>query len=425
MKTRKQFYRSCTRHTTKRFSRKWFSTALNTNVINKSRSTANKLLSRKYTSLLLSTETIQHHRARPSLRPRSIIEIKREDELHCNKNSWKKRRRILQFQNLPVICQIHVFTFLNDFEKCQASMVCLTWARLIRSPSLWTKADFTQIGLLRVNFRHLCSQTMLDFQFTSEDSINNHLEEMSERYIKSLINRKAALHVLKFKFDIIEKEESWLKLLEICLTKTVSKGLRMLECDWSQTVFCKAYCRAMTWYHLKPRKHLKRERIACFQRFLKVLHSTSPNILTISCPFDWSPSSVGHIVRFECLKELKLARYWALRGMQQEELTTLLQTLLHLERLTIEVWIPIQHNQHHFKIVSKSLKYLDIRKCNGFYLSDLDLPNLEVLREVKCYVGPLIMSESLKVRCLLDVLRAGAPKLNTLNDLKLLPIWKS
>ncbi|XP_071958330.1 uncharacterized protein [Antedon mediterranea] len=343
-------------------------------------------------------------------------------KLHCHSVNPKKKKNdeYFQFNNLPVICQLNVFRFLNDIEKCQVATVCVAWAKVIRSSCLWKKADFTQIPAPKFMFQNLCPQQ----KFGTEDLLNGLLEEMSYDYIYSLISRKACLRYIKFKFDIIEKEGIWLKLLEKWLKETNSVGLRILDCDWSHTVFCKEYVRATAWFNKKPRPNLKQERTLCFQQFLTILHQTSPHMISIFSPFDWSMASVDCIVQFECLRELKLTRYWALRGMEQKELAVLLQGLHHLEKLTIEVSIPIQLKDHNFKVASKSLKYLDIQECMGFYLSEVDLPKLEVFKDFKFYIGPIIWCESLNVKCLLEVLRRGAPLLKMINDLKLLPTWK-
>jgi len=51
------------------------------------------------------------------------------------------------FEELPEVCQLHVFSYLSVVERGRASTVCRHWNDLLRSAILWTDVDLTVFPL--------------------------------------------------------------------------------------------------------------------------------------------------------------------------------------------------------------------------------------------------------------------------------------
>ncbi|XP_069570369.1 uncharacterized protein [Brachyistius frenatus] len=130
------------------------------------------------------------------------------------------------FNFLPVECQLHVLSFLNEVDKCSCALVCLSWSRLVRSWKLWRVADFSRRGVF-----HLGQEGLLvsNREFERWKSWVHH-------YTHHLISRRASLLTLKASFDLGDRCNKWSELLSRLLDNVHCRDLSHLDLNWTFTL---------------------------------------------------------------------------------------------------------------------------------------------------------------------------------------------
>ncbi|XP_072013904.1 uncharacterized protein [Amphiura filiformis] len=316
------------------------------------------------------------------------------------------------FQNLPTECKVKVFSFLSDIEKCHCARVCKVWAQIMRTPRLWVNADFKKLFLTveKNGVETIARPSAVEYL---------RMKIKTRNYAFHLVSRKAFLKSLTFSFDLQEGEEIWLKLLIHCLHETNSRELSRVVFNWVHTPHPYMFSDSAS--------HSKSSRILCFHKFLKALHHACPNVASFAMPFDWSPLSLHLLSLFENVKSLELYKYWVFRGVSQSAINKLLDQFPKLERLKMEVAVQVRESACYpqYTVSHKSLKELDIRESNGFFLWSVTLPQLRTFQVSRgCWSGPMIDRDHLKIPCLYTVLHDGAPNLQRYNECKLDGDWR-
>ncbi|KAM9355039.1 uncharacterized protein KZ484_013245 [Pholidichthys leucotaenia] len=130
------------------------------------------------------------------------------------------------FNLLPVECQLHVFSFLNEVDKCSCALVCLSWSCLVRSWKLWRVADYSRRGVF-----HLGQERLLvsNREFERWKSWVHH-------YTHHLISRHASLLTLKASFDLGDRCHKWGELLSHLLDNIHCRDLSHLDLNWTCTL---------------------------------------------------------------------------------------------------------------------------------------------------------------------------------------------
>lgn len=130
------------------------------------------------------------------------------------------------FNFLPVECQLHVLSFLNEVDKCSCALVCLSWSCLIRSWKLWRVADYSRRGVF-----HLGQEGLLvsNREFERWKSWVHH-------YTHHLISRRASLLTLKASFDVGDRCNKWSELLSHLLDNVHCRDLSHLDLNWTFTL---------------------------------------------------------------------------------------------------------------------------------------------------------------------------------------------
>ena len=316
------------------------------------------------------------------------------------------------FQNLPTECKVKIFSYLSDVDKCQCACVCQIWAQLMRTPRLWTHADFKT---LFVTVDKNGKETIARPSASEYQRMKTKIRD----YVYHLVSRKAFLKSLIFSFDLQEGDEIWLKLLIHCLRETNSRELCRIVFNWVHTPHPYMFSDSTS--------HTKSSRILCFHKFLLALHEACPNVDFFAMPFDWSPLSLHLLSQFQNIKSLELYKYWVFRGTSQSAINKLLDNFPNLERLKMEVAVKVKESETYpqYTVCSKSLKELDIRESNGFFLWSVTLPQLQVFHVSRGrWSGPMIDRDYLKIPCLYAVLHDGAPNLRRYNDCVLHSDWR-
>ncbi len=316
------------------------------------------------------------------------------------------------FQSLPTECLLKVFSFLTDVEKCQCARVCKVWAQLVRTPHLWVKADFKKLffTMEKNGVETIARPSASEYQ---------RMKSKIRNYVFHLVSRRALLKSLTFSFDLQEGEEIWLKLLIHCLHETNSRELGRVVFNWVHTPHPYMFSDSAS--------HTKSSRILSFHKFLTALHHACPNIKSFAMPFDWSPLSLHLLGLFQNVKYLELYKYWVFRGTSQSAINKLLDQFPNLEKLKMDVAVKVKECESYpqYTISSKSLKELDIRDSNGFFLWSVTLPQLLSFQVNRaCWSGPMIDRDHLKIPCLYTVLHDGAPRLQMYNEYKLDEDWR-
>lgn len=130
------------------------------------------------------------------------------------------------FNLLPVECQLHVFSFLNEVDKCNCALVCFSWSCIIRSWKLWRVADYSRRGVFSLGQEGLL--------------VSNREFERWRRwvhlYTHHLISRTASLLTLKASFDLGDRCHKWCELLCHLLDNVHCRDLSRLDLNWTFTL---------------------------------------------------------------------------------------------------------------------------------------------------------------------------------------------
>lgn len=167
-----------------------------------------------------------------------------------------------------------------------------------------------------------------------------------------------------------------------------------------------------------------------FQELLAKLTQTCPRISKMRLHFDWSDVSVSLLLNFQQLRVLELKYFWVFKGVTPSTLQTVTKSLPNLRSLTLHILVPLRNLGISYTLESESLEFLDVSPSRGLVFNRLKLPALRELRAKKIVRG-ITLDRRTRLRiqhrwpCLYNVLREGTPKLQALNNERLLPTWKA
>ncbi|KAM3929692.1 uncharacterized protein RB166_007352 [Leptodactylus fuscus] len=322
------------------------------------------------------------------------------------------------FSFLPVDCQLHVFSFLSEVEKCTAAMVCSDWSKLMRTPRLWRVADFMRLGAVLSG---------MDGVLVSVREFER-WKEWVHQYAYHLTSRGASLLVLRASFDLGDQRTKWAEFLLQFLDGVHCGDLQELELNWTLT-------------HLEPLDIYppgsmaqiclaKTDQFNSFQTLFERLTRTSPKLSRMKLPFDWSEHSVSLLTHFQNLSTLELNYFWVFKSVRPETMQQLTRSLPKLKTLILQVLVPVKDLGVSYPMESKSLEFLDVSQSRGLVFNHVDLPSLKELK-VKKTIRGIILNRRTRVAlqtrwsCLYDLLKVGAPKLQVFNSHTLLPTWQT
>ncbi|KAI0216229.1 hypothetical protein LSAT2_031733, partial [Lamellibrachia satsuma] len=330
----------------------------------------------------------------------------------------KKHKTMLQptmfpFQELPNDCQIKIFQFLCPADRGRLSRVCAKWAALMRTSCIWDKIDLTTFPSCPAG------------DDTDEQSYI-HYRKSVKAYLHYLQEVRPTLHWLSFMFDIGNHEDGWLECLSCFLKKAHCRDLKFAHLDWTETPI-RTMVESVTWstndYHELMHRHRHRQRL--FVNFFTMFGAMAPNLRQLIVPFDWSQKSLVTLSRLHNLRTLVLEKYFVVQQLDQAMLDELFRAVPNVRCLILEVWTASGKGLQLYSLRSENLRELDISQCKGFYIRDIRLPNIEVLKMSRrpCY-GPLVGTDGVRVPCIYEVLCEGTDRLRQLNEHVLRPDWR-
>ncbi|XP_028306020.1 uncharacterized protein LOC114465297 [Gouania willdenowi] len=323
------------------------------------------------------------------------------------------------FNFLPVECQLHVLSFLNEVDKCSCALVCVSWSCLVRSWKLWRVADYSRRGVF-----HLGQEGLLvsNREFERWKAWVHH-------YTHHLISRRASLLTLKASFDLGDRCNKWSELLSHLLDNVHCRDLSHLDLNWTFTLLEPLDLRVHSSSSSHQDSITKMDQVNSFQELLSKLTDSCPRIAKMRLHFDWSDLSVSLLTHFQQLRILELKYFWVFKGVTPTTLQTLTKSLPNLKSLTLHVLVPLRNLGISYTLESHSLEFLDVSPSRGLVFSCLKLPSLREFRAKKIVRG-ITLDRRTRLRiqsrwpCLYHVLREGTPKLQALNNEKLLPTWR-
>ncbi|XP_066434323.1 uncharacterized protein [Eleutherodactylus coqui] len=329
-----------------------------------------------------------------------------------------KSQAYFPFSLLPVDCQLHVFSFLSEVEKCTAAMVCSDWSKLMRTPRLWRVADFMRLGAVLSG---------MDGVLVSVREFER-WKEWVHQYAYHLTSRGASLLVLRASFDLGDQRTKWADFLLQFLDSVHCGDLQELELNWTLT-------------HLEPLDIYppgsmaqiclaKTDQFNSFQTLFERLTRSSPKLSRMKLPFDWSEHSVSLLTHFQNLSTLELNYFWVFKSVRPETMQQLTKSLPKLKTLILQVLVPVKDLGVSYPMESKSLEFLDVSQSRGLVFSHLDLPSLKEFK-IKKTIRGIILNRRTRIAlqtrwsCLYDLLKVGTPKLQVFNSHTLLPNWQT
>ena len=330
----------------------------------------------------------------------------------------KSRRQVkFPFMELPVDCMLKIFSFLTPKERGLVARTCSKWHQLMRQSTLWNIVDLTAFPLCPIQKQsHVCGA----------DCYMNYKTRV-KKFMRYLQGVKPVIRRLRFAFDIYDPEDQWLESVEGLIEAAHCQDLSFAHVNWKETPIKPFWVEQIAWsvndYNEFMHRHRHRQRR--FIQFFDLLTKVAPNITKMVLPFDWSVKSLEFLGRLQSLNTLVLEKYFVFQTMSQASLEQLFEQLPCLERLILEVWTPSGKGLTLYHIQSPILIYLDVSHCRGFYLGSVTLPNLKVFKVTRHpWNGPLTCADSINVICIYEVLKAGAPNLQQLNEHTLQESWK-
>ncbi|CAH1780040.1 unnamed protein product [Owenia fusiformis] len=329
----------------------------------------------------------------------------------------------LPFEELPLDCKLHIFSYLDIFEKGAVCMVSTQWRSLAYHSSSWSYINLRLFSLCSHQKQHIkCPRTC-----QPTDAYNRYMRRLSAFY-KTLSQIKPNVRTFIMTADIDETKNEpspWLRLIIKLLESFNRIRLTYIDIDWTVSPYRPStldrYCCLITKVRSSVRHH--EDRLKQFLSLLKYLTKRLPGLLYLTMPFHWSNISLGLLCKFRHLQKLNLKHYFSFKPLPPQFLTVLLLCLPRLTDLTLAVVNATFQTRHVYRVRHPNLQSLDITHCTGFFIRDMDLPalkNFSVKRNP--WQGYLVNPNFLP--CLYDVLKRGAPELHVLNKCRLYPYWK-
>ncbi|XP_043923242.1 uncharacterized protein LOC122798400 [Protopterus annectens] len=328
-----------------------------------------------------------------------------------------KRLTFFPFNSLPADCQLHIFSFLSEVEKCRAALVCQSWSVLMRTPRLWRVADFVRLGAFHSGIDEVLVSTR-EFE---------RWKEWVYQYAYHLTSRSASLMVLHASFDLSDQKSKWKDFLLHFLEGIHCNDLEVLDLNWTLT-----YLEPIDFgpqASMTGASLVKMEQMKSFQVLLEKLTRSSPKLTKMKLPFDWSQRSVTLLSHFKQLSTLELKYFWVFKGVCPSIMRELTNSLPNLKNLTLHVLVPVRDLGISYALESRSLEFLDVSQSHGLVFGYLHLPSLKELRIKKAVRGIILnrrtrLALQSKWTCLYDLLKKGTPNLQLINGEKLLPQWR-
>ena len=335
----------------------------------------------------------------------------------------KMRPERFPFPSIPDNCKLLVFSHLSVYDRASAAQVCTEWRSLMKSYKLWSSIDLTTFPML--------SQPSDDDETPELDMESyERYRTQIQQFISYLTLIGAPLKSFRFAYDIGDHRDGWLDLIQSFLRSVPCHELESADLNWKETPSRPPLVDnlSITWstsdyndltYHQRHRQRI-------FVKFFDFFTSIATCVSCLRLPFDWSERTLHALGRLVKLEELVLEKYFLFQGLEQRQLDELFQFAPNLRRLVIEVWTPSGRGLQFFQLRSSSLRHLDVAGCRGFYLTEVDAPNLEVYKASRhsCY-GPIVSADQCAdVPCIFRVIRDGTPRLQHLNGLHLKQKWR-
>ncbi len=340
-------------------------------------------------------------------------------ELYCKLEGMSVSKHAFPFSDLPVDCKLKIFSFLTPTEKGQSSLVCREWSLLLRSPTLWRCVDFNALPLCSItSYKHVCGVAC----YTK-------YKDRMKKFLQYLQKIQPSLRRISFSFDIGDSEDKWLDGLEGVLRASRCIDLDYVYMNWAETA-AKPFWRGGLTAPFSPNCNelvqLHRRRQRTFTRFFDAFTCNAPNITKMILPFDWSSRSLDSLGRLTKLHSLVLEKYFVFQPLSQCSVDQFFRRLPNLRWLSMEVWTPSGKGLILYSMKSPMLEFLDISQSRGFYVGEVVMPRLKVFKVIRHpWNGPLTCAYAIHVPCILELLRAGAPNLQQLNEHTLQPEWKT
>ncbi len=354
---------------------------------------------------------------------------KRGGSLPPESDSRRQSERLIKlnykfpFESLPDVCKFKIFSYLTPCEKGVAAQVCVEWNQLMKSPGLWSHLNFSMFhhsSQMRNKSRLKTSALGYQYQypvFNSSTEYDDYKQRVS-KFLSFLESVRPKLKHLVWSYDIGQPKDDWLNWIIEMLRKSQCQNLTYVNMDWTWTPLrlpsSDRYCCLFNKMQMKYRLHEKR--IRCFNKLQDALAKEAPNLSHLKMPFDWSPRSVLLLCRLKNLQTLQLGQYMMLTGVQQEMMDTLLHNMPQLRELEMKICSPNYNSSTTYAINHKYLELLDISGCKGFFLSQLDCPNLKFLKIGRYpWKGKLIEKETNTLPCIYALCKKGTPQLVYIN----------
>jgi hypothetical protein len=227
-----------------------------------------------------------------------------------------------------------------------------------------------------------------------------------------------------FEYDLAD---NWLNALEDFLVNSNTKRMEFAHINWKETPIRPFWNYNLCTPETSGEAFSQRSKLrqGMFVQFFDLFSQIAPALKQLVLPFDWSEATVAMMKRFKHLETLVIEKYFVFQNIRQSALDGLMNNTPNLERLLLEIWAPAGNNLTLYHMESKSIEYLDISQCRGFYLKSIDMPKLTIFKTTRRpWNGPVTPVESVNLPCLYRILFKGAPTLVQLNNLKLEANWR-
>lgn len=343
-----------------------------------------------------------------------VMDLSSEDETedHDKMMDTSEQCEVLPFQQLPDLCKIKIWSFLqqNDLGRCM--LVCTEWCHLIRRPQLWSCVRFSSLS-------YSCLPQDRHGPVHTEPICHHCFRKRVFSFGQFLLRIKPIVKEFQFCLDLSHPTDQFNAVVEQFLFTANLRSLTYAEMNWKESPSRAPLDQEPFQDHM----HRYRIRQRMFSRIFDTFVNLCPQISTLVIPFDWTDKNIKNLCLLTGLEKLVLEKYGIYNHIfTQDHLTKLMDSLVNLKKLLLEVWIPSSNNRgmEVYCVKSFSLTFLDVSQCRGFYIKKLNTPNLINLR-IACrpLLKILLQTQSPFLPCVCTVLLEGAPQLQEINGFHL------
>lgn len=234
-----------------------------------------------------------------------------------------------QFQFLPELCKIRVWSFLKQCDLGRCMLVCAEWYHLIKKPRLWRSVRFSDLP-------HSCLPRDHTGLVHTEPICHHCFRKRVFAYSQFLSQIHPEVQEFQFCLDISHPTDQFNCVVEQFMSTVELSSLTYADMNWKESP-SRASLRTSQ-ESLQDYMYRYRKRQRMFSRIFETFVSLATHLTTLVMPFDWTDKNLESLCSLRGLENLVLEKYGIYNHIfKQDHMNMLTKSLVNLRKLLLEV----------------------------------------------------------------------------------------